>query len=72
MILLRPLLDKGVNLIIIIFFLQSKSNHWLCFVVLLCGLSGFSDFYKAAWLQHILAWQDKGLGCFGKDGERAI
>ncbi|MCI4385444.1 hypothetical protein PGIGA_G00050600 [Pangasianodon gigas] len=34
--------------------------------ILLCGLAGFSDFYKAAWLQHILAWQDKELGCFGK------
>ncbi|XP_053507743.1 UPF0764 protein C16orf89 homolog [Ictalurus furcatus] len=35
--------------------------------ILLCGLAGFSDFYKATWLQHILAWQDKKLGCFGKD-----
>ncbi|XP_076839422.1 UPF0764 protein C16orf89 homolog isoform X2 [Brachyhypopomus gauderio] len=35
--------------------------------ILLCGLAGFSDFYKADWLQHILAWQDKKLGCFGKD-----
>ncbi|KAF7698444.1 UPF0764 protein C16orf89 homolog [Silurus meridionalis] len=37
--------------------------------ILLCGLAGFSDFYKAAWLQHILAWQDKDLGCFGKDDD---
>ncbi|XP_026993910.1 UPF0764 protein C16orf89 homolog [Tachysurus fulvidraco] len=35
--------------------------------ILLCGLAGFSDFYKAAWLQHILTWQDKELGCFGKN-----
>ncbi|XP_035387774.1 UPF0764 protein C16orf89 homolog isoform X2 [Electrophorus electricus] len=35
--------------------------------ILLCGLAGFSDFYKPDWLQHILAWQDKNLGCFGKD-----
>ncbi|XP_066498450.1 UPF0764 protein C16orf89 homolog isoform X2 [Hoplias malabaricus] len=34
--------------------------------ILLCGLAGFSDFYKADWLQHILLWQDKELGCFGK------
>ncbi|KAK3520865.1 hypothetical protein QTP70_034869 [Hemibagrus guttatus] len=39
---------------------------------LLCGLAGFSDFYKASWLQHVLAWQDKDLGCFGKDGERIL
>ncbi|KAI5623099.1 UPF0764 protein C16orf89-like precursor [Silurus asotus] len=37
--------------------------------ILLCGLAGFSDFYKAAWLQQILAWQDKDLGCFGKDDD---
>ncbi|KAF5889042.1 UPF0764 protein C16orf89 [Clarias magur] len=37
--------------------------------ILLCGLGGFSDFYKAAWLQHILTWQDKELGCFGKDDD---
>ncbi|XP_062875090.1 UPF0764 protein C16orf89 homolog [Trichomycterus rosablanca] len=35
--------------------------------ILLCGLVGFSDFYKPSWLQHILEWQDKELGCFGKD-----
>uniref|UniRef100_A0A3B1KFN1 Chromosome 16 open reading frame 89 n=1 Tax=Astyanax mexicanus TaxID=7994 RepID=A0A3B1KFN1_ASTMX len=35
--------------------------------ILLCGLAGFSDFYKADWLQHILQWQDRELGCFGKD-----
>ncbi|XP_060757125.1 UPF0764 protein C16orf89 homolog [Neoarius graeffei] len=35
--------------------------------ILLCGLAGFSDFYKATWLQYILTWQDKELGCFGKD-----
>lgn len=37
--------------------------------VLLCGLDGFSDFYKAEWLQHILRQQDAELGCFGKDSE---
>ncbi|XP_017568773.1 UPF0764 protein C16orf89 homolog isoform X1 [Pygocentrus nattereri] len=35
--------------------------------ILLCGLAGFSDFYKGDWLQHILEWQDKELGCFGKE-----
>lgn len=35
--------------------------------ILLCGLDGFSDFYKAEWLQHILRQQDMELGCFGKD-----
>lgn len=39
------------------------------FTVLLCGLVGFSDFYKLDWLQSILTWQDQEVGCFGKEGE---
>ncbi|KAM4598345.1 UPF0764 protein C16orf89 homolog isoform 1-T1 [Polymixia lowei] len=39
--------------------------------ILLCGLAGFSDFYKADWLQHILRLQDQDMGCFGRD-ERMI
>ncbi|KAJ8284028.1 hypothetical protein COCON_G00028780 [Conger conger] len=35
--------------------------------IMLCGLAGFSDFYKSDWLQNILLWQDLGVGCFGKD-----
>ncbi|XP_077387553.1 UPF0764 protein C16orf89 homolog isoform X2 [Festucalex cinctus] len=35
--------------------------------ILICGLAGFSDFYKAEWLQHILRLQDAELGCFGRD-----
>ncbi|KAG7223201.1 hypothetical protein INR49_015809 [Caranx melampygus] len=35
--------------------------------ILICGLAGFSDFYKAEWLQHILRLQDEELGCFGRD-----
>ncbi|KAM3864009.1 UPF0764 protein C16orf89 homolog [Diretmus argenteus] len=35
--------------------------------ILLCGLAGFSDFYKADWLQHILRLQDQEAGCFGRD-----
>lgn len=37
--------------------------------VLICGLSGFSDFHKADWLQHILRLQDEEVGCFGRDSE---
>ncbi|XP_056143773.1 UPF0764 protein C16orf89 homolog [Lampris incognitus] len=37
--------------------------------ILLCGLAGFSDFYKPDWLQHILSLQDQELGCFGRDGK---
>lgn len=44
----------------------SPSSLW---TVLLCGLDGFSDFYKADWLQRILRQQDEELGCFGKDSE---
>ncbi|CAL8301534.1 unnamed protein product [Merluccius merluccius] len=36
--------------------------------ILLCGLAGFSDFYKPDWLQHILRLQDLEVGCFGRDG----
>ncbi|XP_037544377.1 UPF0764 protein C16orf89 homolog [Nematolebias whitei] len=35
--------------------------------ILICGLAGFWDFYKADWLQHILRMQDEEVGCFGRD-----
>ncbi|KAM9779946.1 UPF0764 protein C16orf89 homolog [Neosynchiropus ocellatus] len=35
--------------------------------ILICGLSGFSDFYKADWLQHVMRLQDSEVGCFGRD-----
>ncbi|XP_034749395.1 UPF0764 protein C16orf89 homolog [Etheostoma cragini] len=35
--------------------------------ILVCGLAGFSDFYKVDWLQHILRLQDEEVGCFGRD-----
>ncbi|XP_055008511.1 UPF0764 protein C16orf89 homolog [Boleophthalmus pectinirostris] len=35
--------------------------------ILVCGLAGFSDFYKVDWLQHILRLQDVEMGCFGRD-----
>ncbi|MBN3280172.1 CP089 protein, partial [Polyodon spathula] len=37
--------------------------------IMLCGMAGFSDFYKPSWLRHILTWQDSDVGCFGKDEE---
>lgn len=37
--------------------------------VLMCGMAGFSDFYKADWLQQILRRQDEEVGCFGRDSE---
>ncbi|KAI7803726.1 UPF0764 protein C16orf89 homolog [Triplophysa rosa] len=39
--------------------------------ILLCGLVGFSDFYKLEWLQSILIWQDQEVGCFGKEDDIA-
>ncbi|XP_078414439.1 UPF0764 protein C16orf89 homolog isoform X1 [Cetorhinus maximus] len=36
--------------------------------VMLCGQAGFSDFYKARWLEPILTWQWLA-GCFGKPDE---
>uniref|UniRef100_A0A8B9BDC9 Chromosome 16 open reading frame 89 n=1 Tax=Anser brachyrhynchus TaxID=132585 RepID=A0A8B9BDC9_9AVES len=35
-------------------------------LVLLCGMSGFSDFYKLRWLEKILSWQKPKEGCFGE------
>ncbi|KAM8723390.1 UPF0764 protein C16orf89 homolog [Acanthopagrus latus] len=35
--------------------------------ILMCGMAGFSDFYKADWLQQILRRQDEEVGCFGRD-----
>ncbi|CAN9505052.1 unnamed protein product [Ophioblennius macclurei] len=35
--------------------------------ILICGLAGFSDFFPADWLQHILRLQDEEVGCFGRD-----
>uniref|UniRef100_A0ABM5F104 UPF0764 protein C16orf89 homolog n=1 Tax=Pogona vitticeps TaxID=103695 RepID=A0ABM5F104_9SAUR len=32
--------------------------------ILFCGMAGFSDFYKPAWLNLILSWQKPGRGCF--------
>ncbi|XP_021583311.2 UPF0764 protein C16orf89 homolog isoform X3 [Ictidomys tridecemlineatus] len=34
--------------------------------IMLCGISGFSDFYKLRWLEAILSWQRPWEGCFGK------
>ncbi|XP_071978819.1 UPF0764 protein C16orf89 homolog [Engystomops pustulosus] len=36
--------------------------------ILLCGLSGFSDFYKPEWLNQIISWQDPVTGCYGEIG----
>ncbi|OXB52783.1 hypothetical protein ASZ78_004080 [Callipepla squamata] len=37
--------------------------------VMLCGMSGFSDFYKLRWLEKILTWQMPKEGCFGEPSE---
>ncbi|XP_059509881.1 UPF0764 protein C16orf89 homolog [Stegostoma tigrinum] len=37
--------------------------------VMLCGQAGFSEFFQAQWLDHILAWQQPG-GCFGESGQK--
>ncbi|XP_004438324.1 PREDICTED: UPF0764 protein C16orf89 homolog [Ceratotherium simum simum] len=34
--------------------------------IMLCGISGFSDFYKLRWLEAILSWQKPQEGCFGR------
>ena len=36
---------------------------------MLCGIGGFSDFYKLRWLEAILSWQKPQEGCFGTPGE---
>ncbi|XP_071978792.1 UPF0764 protein C16orf89 homolog isoform X2 [Engystomops pustulosus] len=37
----------------------------------LCGLCGFSDFYKPEWLNQIISWQDPVTGCYGGIGNNA-
>ncbi|XP_053550249.1 UPF0764 protein C16orf89 homolog [Bombina bombina] len=32
--------------------------------IMLCGLSGYSDFFKSDWMDTIISWQDPS-GCFG-------
>ncbi|MEE6498457.1 hypothetical protein FKM82_003108 [Ascaphus truei] len=32
--------------------------------IMLCGLSGFLDFYKLRWMNEIISWQDSTSGCF--------
>ncbi|EPY77163.1 hypothetical protein CB1_001303003 [Camelus ferus] len=34
--------------------------------IMLCGIGGFSDFYKLRWLEAILSWQKLQEGCFGR------
>ncbi|XP_006090448.1 UPF0764 protein C16orf89 homolog [Myotis lucifugus] len=34
--------------------------------IMLCGIGGFSDFYKLRWLEAILSWQKPQEGCFGR------
>ncbi|XP_075175840.1 UPF0764 protein C16orf89 homolog [Anomaloglossus baeobatrachus] len=33
--------------------------------IMLCGLCGYSDFYKQEWMNKIISWQDPIIGCFG-------
>ncbi|XP_075687420.1 UPF0764 protein C16orf89 homolog [Rhinoderma darwinii] len=37
-------------------------------MVMLCGLCGYSDFYKLEWMNQIISWQDPIIGCFGDIG----
>ncbi|XP_056393040.1 UPF0764 protein C16orf89 homolog [Hyla sarda] len=36
--------------------------------IMLCGLCGYSDFYKLKWMNKIISWQDPIIGCFGDTG----
>jgi hypothetical protein len=40
---------------------------WLA--VMFCGMAGFSDFYKAQWLETTVSWQRPQESGFGKPGE---
>ncbi|XP_077129697.1 UPF0764 protein C16orf89 homolog [Ranitomeya variabilis] len=33
--------------------------------IMLCGLCGYSDFYKLEWMNKIISWQHPIIGCFG-------
>uniref|UniRef100_A0A8B9BD69 Chromosome 16 open reading frame 89 n=1 Tax=Anser brachyrhynchus TaxID=132585 RepID=A0A8B9BD69_9AVES len=45
---------------------ESSSRDLFMENILLCGMSGFSDFYKLRWLEKILSWQKPKEGCFGE------
>ncbi|XP_035195218.1 UPF0764 protein C16orf89 homolog isoform X2 [Oxyura jamaicensis] len=45
---------------------ESSSRDLFLENIMLCGMSGFSDFYKRRWLEKILTWQKPKEGCFGE------
>ncbi|XP_035404896.2 UPF0764 protein C16orf89 homolog [Cygnus atratus] len=45
---------------------ESSSRDLFMENIMLCGMSGFSDFYKLRWLEKILTWQKPKEGCFGE------
>ncbi|XP_027695269.1 UPF0764 protein C16orf89 homolog [Vombatus ursinus] len=46
------------------FSFQNK-NIFMTYIML-CGFSGYSDFYKIPWIKTILKWQNSGEGCYWK------
>ncbi|KAG8539437.1 hypothetical protein GDO81_020912 [Engystomops pustulosus] len=48
------------------FYSINEKGTSILVIVLLCGLSGFSDFYKPEWLNQIISWQDPVTGCYGE------
>uniref|UniRef100_A0A8C4Y2Z6 Chromosome 16 open reading frame 89 n=1 Tax=Gopherus evgoodei TaxID=1825980 RepID=A0A8C4Y2Z6_9SAUR len=53
------------------YFVQLLNCGFMSPSVMLCGMSGFSDFYKPSWLENILTWQKPEEGCFGKPSENS-
>ncbi|XP_072464417.1 UPF0764 protein C16orf89 homolog isoform X2 [Notamacropus eugenii] len=46
------------------FSFQNKSFFMI--YIMLCGFSGYSDFYKIHWIKTILSWQNSEEGCYWK------
>ena len=40
---------------------------YFCFSAALCGMLGYRQFFCSDWLNEILGWQRKDIGCWGLD-----
>uniref|UniRef100_A0A669PRR8 Chromosome 16 open reading frame 89 n=1 Tax=Phasianus colchicus TaxID=9054 RepID=A0A669PRR8_PHACC len=59
--------NNGFNVSSRDLFMENTGFFCILFpLVMLCGMSGFSDFYKLRWLEKILTWQMPKEGCFGE------
>ncbi|XP_036595110.1 UPF0764 protein C16orf89 homolog [Trichosurus vulpecula] len=46
--------------------LSFRNRSFFMTYIMLCGFSGYSDFYKIQWIKTILNWQNSEEGCYWK------